>query len=114
MVTRVSLLTYCVKMQVPHVSDANRHCWHLPMFKRAARWARERTVSQQGFICPLMSGMNKTFSAIEVEKSHVAEGTQELLEGVQWQAAQMMRGLEYLFYDEKLRELGLFSLGKIS
>jgi len=37
---------------------------------------------------------------------------EELLERVQWRATRMMRGLECLSCDEKLRELGLFSLQK--
>ncbi|KAF4792651.1 hypothetical protein TURU_119543 [Turdus rufiventris] len=38
------------------------------------------------------------------------KGDMELLEQIQWRAARLAKGLENIFYEEGLRELGLFSL----
>jgi len=35
-----------------------------------------------------------------------------LLEGAQWRATKMMKGLEHALYEERLCSLGMYSLGK--
>jgi len=44
--------------------------------------------------------------------AHQSKKDEELPERVQWRAPKMIRGLEHLCYEKRLRELGLFSLKK--
>ena len=48
---------------------------------------------------------------VQVWSSHYKKDT-ELFEQVRRRTTKMIKGLEYLSYEERLRELGLFSLEK--
>ncbi|PKU47067.1 rna-directed dna polymerase from mobile element jockey-like [Limosa lapponica baueri] len=65
-------------------------------------------------ILPLYSALMRPCLEYCVQLWSSQQKNTDLLEGIQWRAMQMMRKLEHLSYEDRLRELRLFSLEKRS
>ncbi|PKU48882.1 reverse hypothetical protein [Limosa lapponica baueri] len=63
-------------------------------------------------ILPLSSALVRPHLEYSVQEHHCSRKTRNCLERVQQRAIMMIKGLEQLSYEERLRDLGLFSLEK--